>query len=359
MRPTLPAPERWLPYLQPAYDEHWFANGGPAAKLLERRLTETNGSASREAVAVASGTAGLVATLIALGARGPVVLPSFTFAATAHAVVLAGCEPVFCEVDPLTWELDPEHLRHTVRAVDAAAVVHVRAFGLCRDLTEIEDACAGVPLVVDSAAALRGRDERGRAAGGAGVAEVFSLHATKTVGIGEGGVVVAESSLVPAIRSAINFGFDGDGIPAGRGLNGKLAEPSAAIALAALDEADERIERRRSLAAAWAESVPLCRVFRAGDPAWPTQPLLLPGGWSGDEFVDLLAQSGVQARRYYRPALHRTPAFRTAAHLPVTDSLAHRMVCVPVYDDAEPHEVEELTAIVAGALRAAELPVAA
>jgi dTDP-4-amino-4,6-dideoxygalactose transaminase len=363
IRPRLPEPEEWVPYLADSYRDRRYANGGPAVVRLERELTERYGSPEHEAVAVASGTAGLVAALIALDVRGPVILPSFTFAATAHAVVSAGCEPVFCEADAATWELDPSALRSLLERVDAGAVMHVRPFGLCRDLSPIEAICAdaGVPLVVDSAAALGGFDERGVAVGRSGAAEVFSLHATKVLGIGEGGLVLADPDLIGKIRRAINFGFDEHGTPLGRGLNGKLAEPAAAIGLAVLDGAPQRIERRRAHAAAWATALAgredLTLPTRPGDSVWPTQPLLLAGG--AEDLVAALAAVGVQARHYYRPALHRTPAFRSGVRLPVTESLADRMICVPVYDDASPAEIDELCSLVLGALDATRLRAAA
>src|SRR5262249_14034613 len=174
--------------------------GGPLATRLEREL-EALAGCGREAVAVASGTAGLVAALLALGVRGRVVLPSFTFPATPHAVRPARFPPLFLDVSRGTWELDADAVAAAI-ADGAAAVLHVRAFGLCRDLDPLDRLCrdACVPLVVDSAAALGGRDERARAVGAAGAAEVFSLHATKSLGIGEGGVVFAQPGLAARIR---------------------------------------------------------------------------------------------------------------------------------------------------------------
>jgi dTDP-4-amino-4,6-dideoxygalactose transaminase len=336
IRPELPEPERWLPYLQPAYDQRRFANGGPAATLLERRIAADYG-AGREAVLVSSGTAGLLGALLALELRGSrVALPSFTFAASAHAVRLAGCEPVFCEVSPLTWELEPDALAR----LDVDAVLHVRPFGLHRDLGAIEDVCAEkrIPLVVDSAAAL------GSAAGDAGTAEVFSLHATKSLGVGEGGVVLADAPLAARIRRAINFGFDERGSVAGDGLNGKMSELPAAVGLAVLDRAPAALAARRNAAAIWADAVGA--LHEPGNPAWQTFPLLLDEGRDADAFVRALGRRGLQARRYYSPALHRTPAFASAVHLPVTDALAARMVCLPIYEDATGDDTRAMARLV-------------
>lgn len=362
IRPSLPAPERWVPYLEAAYDERRFANGGPAATRLEREL-EAFAGCGREAVVVSSGTAGLVAALLAAGVRGRVVLPSFTFAATAHAVRLAGCEPIFCDASLDTWELEPAAVAAALQA-GASAVLHVRPFGLCRDLDDLEAVCddAGVPLLVDSAAALGGRDELGHPVGAAGAAEIFSLHATKSVGIGEGGVVLASPELAARIRRAINFSFDADGDVVGVGLNGKLSEVAAAVGLAVLEDAPAAIEHRRAAAAAWTcalEGQPGRTPARPGEPAWQTFPYLLPAGVDADAFTARLGARGLQVRRYYSPALHRTTAFAADTLLPATDELARRMVCLPIYPDQTGAETRELVALVLAELSALALPVAA
>src|SRR5207248_1648525 len=141
-----------------AYTLKRFSNFGPVVVRLEDELTRKYGN-GRRAVLVASGTAGLVAALVALDVQGPVVVPAFTFPATAQAVLQAGCTPVFCDVAAETWELDPEALEHLLRTEKVAAVLHVRSFGFCRDLGGVEAIARryGVPLLVDSAAALGGK----------------------------------------------------------------------------------------------------------------------------------------------------------------------------------------------------------
>jgi dTDP-4-amino-4,6-dideoxygalactose transaminase len=186
IRPTIPPPDAWLPYLQEAYQQRRFANFGPLATRLEHALTDKYGNGQREAVLVASGTAGLTAALLALNVRGKVVMPAFTFPATAHAALCAGCQPLLCDVSPQTWELDPGALSRLLQRETVGAVIHVRAFGFCRDLNEIEDVVRpfGVPLLVDAAAALGGQTAQGAYVGCQGDLEVFSLHATKVFEIG-------------------------------------------------------------------------------------------------------------------------------------------------------------------------------
>lgn len=356
VRPNLPTVSEWAPFLEASYAARQFSNFGPAATQLERELTESWAPAGREAVLVSSATAGLVAALLALDARGPVALPSFTFPATAHAVCLAGCTPVLCDINDETWEMDPDAAAVAVTERKCVAIVHVRAFGLCRDLSPMEEVAraAGVPLIVDAAAAFGGRVADGTLVGGAGDVEVMSFHATKPFGIGEGGVVVTRSELAARVRRVINFSLAGRDVE-GRGLNAKLSEFGAAVGLAMLPRFDEQLAARERNVKRLLQTVREADVgsppIRAGRPPWQCLPLDLSTGAKRDGVLADLSDRGVEARTYYADGLHRTHAFRDCAtgELPATDALCERILCFPVYADASEHEMDELT----GALREA------
>ncbi len=246
IRPTIPPPDNWLPYVREAYESRWFSNGGPLANRFEKALLDKYGTRDREAVLLANCTDGLTAALLALGIKGNVAVPAFTFPATAHSVACAGCQPVLCDVSKQTWEFDPNALRRLLQRERIAAVMHVRTFGFCRDISEIEEVARqfGVPLIVDAAAALGGCDERGAYAGSRGVAEVFSLHATKVFAVGEGGVVFASPDLAARIRAVANFGLCNNDVVLG-GFNAKCSEFHAAVGLAVLECIDDYIEPPR------------------------------------------------------------------------------------------------------------------
>jgi dTDP-4-amino-4,6-dideoxygalactose transaminase len=357
-RPAVPPPGTWLGYLEASYEQRWFSNGGPLVRQLERRLAQRTPGAARTSAAAASATSGLVGTLLALGVRGPVALPSFTFPASAHAIELAGCIPVLCDVDPVTWELSCEAAATAVRNHDCVAIMHVRPFGLCRDLGAVEHVAAstGVPLIVDSAAAFGGRTAAGVPVGGAGHAEVFSFHATKVFAAGEGGAVFAAPQLTERIERSMNFSLAGGEVGA-RGLNGKMSELTAAVALAMLDRLDEHVARRRAaverlLAAARASGMPFETPAQPGAPPWQGLPLLIRTASMRERALRELHRAGVEARAYYTPSLHRTRAWRqnAAEPLPVSEELSDRMLCLPVYSDLEPAELDELAGIVCDAL---------
>ncbi len=346
IRPTVPEPAAWLGYLERSYAERVFSNTGPAARRLEAALTERYAGPEREVIVTASCTAGLTAALLAVGARGRVVLPAFTFPATAHAVVQSGCRPVFCDVSPATWELDPEALARVLARFPASVVVHVRAFGFCRDLADVAAVAArhGTRLVVDAAAALGGRLADGMPVGGHGDAEVFSMHVTKVFGVGEGGAVFAAPAHAAAVRRACNFGLaDGDVVMPG--LNAKLSDVHAAIGLAVLDRIDEVVARRRTIGARYERLLADCtwatRARDIGRPPLQTYPILVDGAARAAALVEHCRRRDVEVRRYYAPALHRTTAFAACecGPLPVAEDLAARMVCLPVHTDMSEDEI--------------------
>jgi dTDP-4-amino-4,6-dideoxygalactose transaminase len=276
-----------------------------------------------------------------------------------QAVLAAGCEPVFCDISLATWELDPQRLEERLRRGKVAAVIHVRSFGFCHDLSPMEAITRrhGVPLVVDAAAALGGALNSGAWAGGQGEMEVFSLHATKVFGVGEGGLILARCQHVAALRRASNFGIDGCDVTS-HGLNAKLSDFHAAIGLAVLDHIDEFTERRRGVAATFANSLGGCRELTlppiAGRTPTQTFPVLARTATVAEALVVATRQRGVELRRYYRPALHQTTLFRTAErdHLENSAAISECVVCLPVYSDMTSAEEQRVIEVVREALNA-------
>jgi dTDP-4-amino-4,6-dideoxygalactose transaminase len=347
IRPTIPAPEEWLPFLRPSYEAKRFSNFGPASRELEERLQARFAVGDRAFVLTSSATSGLAAMLLALNIRGRVVLPAFTFPATMRAVQMAGCIPALCDVDPITWEMSCKTLEPLLAQGRVGAVVPVRAFGLCRDHDPLVRRCAadGIPVIIDSAASFGGQIRPGNWAGSQGVAEVFSFHATKVFGIGEGGAICLDQSLAADVRSALNFGIAPKAT--GRGLNGKLSEFAAAIGLAVLDRFDDFMCHRRHLGARYIERLSrlgeLILPSSVGDTVWQCFPVLLSDELDADEFVTLAMRQGVELRRYYHPALSLCGEQGSAgAPLDTSRELASSMVCLPVYSDMSLLEQDEI-----------------
>lgn len=349
-----------MPFLQESYDQRFFSNFGPVNSRFEQALADRYAT-TRGVVTASSATTGLIGVLAALDIRDKrVVLPSFTFVATGQAVLNAGGIPVFCDVQDETWELDPVALEHLLQSQSIAAVIHVRAFGLGQDVTPTASVCQayGVPLVIDAAAAFGVQEHGAEHVGQQGVAEVFSLHATKVAAIGEGGAVFADEALIDKVRQALNFSIDGRDVVAD-GTNGKLADVHAAIGLAMLATLDEHLAHRRTVAGWYADRVATIPGLSAPWPlamsSWSTFLTRLAAGKNADQVLAAAAEKGVELRRGYTLPLHRMTRFMgySPAALPVTDRLSEQVICLPLYADMTPAEVDDITEVVRGAVAAA------
>jgi dTDP-4-amino-4,6-dideoxygalactose transaminase len=295
-----------------------------------------------------------------------VVVPSFTFAATVSAIIWNGYTPVFADVDAESWHLSAESLHEALaaRGDSVAAVVACSTFGtappfaLSRAWRELT-AAAGVPLVVDSAAGFGTRDERGDLLGGQGEAEIFSFHATKAFAIGEGGALTtSDQDVAASVRRLANFGFGPDRtVAAEPGLNAKMDEWHAAAALACLDEMDAVLDARRAHAHAMrsvlaSHGFTFQRAAEAG--TWQFVPALAPTPtWRGAALAAAEAR-GIEIRSYFDPPLHRMAAFSgfpRVASLDVADSLAERMLSLPMANDLSEDAVERIVSCVIAASR--------
>ncbi len=330
---------------------------GPTVRELEEAVADRLGV--DHVVAVSSCTAGLALVLQAIGATGPVVLPSFTFSASAHAVVWAGGTPVFADVEEASLTLDPVDARRALEDLDepASAMTATHVYGTPCDTGALQRTAdsAGVPLVYDAAHAL-GSVHDGRPVGGFGTAEVFSLSPTKVVVGGEGGLVAtADASLAALIRLGRDYGNPGDYNCLFPGLNARMSEVHAAIALHSLGLLDKALGRRRALVETFWREMSGVEGLRG--------PVLAPGDVSTykdltlvvDESVTELSAAelgqalhaeGIDSRHYYRPAIHRQRAYHQLPKrsLPVTERLARRVISPPLWSQMTDEQMVLLAA---------------
>src|SRR6202048_1214249 len=219
---------------------------GAYVRKFEEAAAEYLGVA--HCVAVSSCTAGLLLVLKALDLRGEVILPSFTFHATAHAVVWNGLTPVFADCDAKTFCVAPQAVRAQVSS-STAAILGVHLFGNPASVRELEEIAGElqIPVVFDAAHAF-GSSIGGKRIGGFGTAEVFSFSPTKLVVAGEGGLIATyDAGLAERLKAARNYGDAGNSDPEVLGVNARMSEINAAMALHGLAGLDERIERRNEI----------------------------------------------------------------------------------------------------------------
>ena len=360
-RPTTPPIERVMHRLQPSYNRGVLTNG-PLVRELEERAAER--LEVDHVIAVSSCTAGLMLALRALGPMDRVLLPSFTFSASAHAVAWNGSTPIFAECDPGSFQIDVTDA--TARCDGAGAVLATHVFGAPCPAEDVEAMAADhdVPVVFDAAHAF-GAVRAGRPVGTNGAAEVFSLSPTKPVTAGEGGLVATNASaLADAVRLARNYGDPGDYDTRMIGLNARMSELHAALALESLTDLEANLETRRSLAARYVDQLsdtPGIRVQLVDDGDVSTWKDFTIGvdeveyRVGRDTLVAALRAEGIDTRCYFDPPVHRQQAYRRthAVHLPVTDDVARSVISLPLYPSLPLGAVDRIAGVVASVHAAA------
>ena len=363
--PRLPPVEDIAAYFARADEIRWYSNRGPCHELLVERL---EAHLDVRCVPLANATLGLMLALRALVGGGgdrrrEVLLPSFTFAATINAVLWAGLEPVFVDVDERSWHLDPAQLEQAlaVRAGSTAAVLACSTFGMpppAAHRVAWEDAAraAGVPLIVDSAAGFGATGDDGALLGRQGDVEVFSFHATKPFAIGEGGLVTTtDDELARRMLRLTNFGFESGVVDGDVGLNAKLPEWSAATALAVLDGYDDVLAHRRACARRMLDGLEVHGYqHQSGTEgaAWQFVPVLAPSAAVRAAALETARRNDIEVRTYFSVPLHRMPAFASVPSvggLRCTDDLAERALSLPMANDLSRDDMDAIVASLAEA----------
>ncbi|KAB2841951.1 MAG: DegT/DnrJ/EryC1/StrS aminotransferase [Burkholderiales bacterium] len=356
--PDLPESEALLPLLRQIDANAWYSNFGPLVNRYEEQLGILTGAQTLggEAVTLSSGTAALVLGLRALDlpAGSRVLLPAFTFAATLLAVREAGLVPVLGDVDAEDWTLSPDLARVLCSRHDIQLVLPVASLGAALPVERWDDfiASTGVRVLIDAAAGL-GVQRVGR-----NTPVAYSLHATKPLGIGEGGVfATADATLAERVRRSSNFGFVGGEI-AQPGLNAKMSEYAAAVGLVQLDRWPKLQTRRQELWQTYREALAELPGVQVQKLAHAPAMLLVRHAAGATAVQGVCAAAGIETRRWYLPPLHRHPAFSTVevrgpegdGRLPVTEALETEALGLPFHTRLRPEDIEAIAA----ALRTAD-----
>lgn len=340
VRPTIPDIPGVTARLQQVLESGLLTNGANV-RQLEAKVAELLDVP--HVVAVSNCTAGLMLVYQALGARGRVVMPSMTFSASAHAVLWAGGTPVFAEVDPQRITLDPIDTERVLDGAVALSATHV--YGAPAQVEALQTLAddAGIPIVYDAAHAL-GALRAGRPVGSFGTAAVFSMSPTKVAVAGEGGLVAThDPDLAERVRVGRDYGNPGDYDCLFPGLNARMSELHATVALASLEGLPGAIVRRNELVADFKAAlggVPGVgyQLVDDGDlSSYKDLTLILEPpnfGLDSAELQAALKAEGIDSRRYYHPPIHRQKAYAwlpQERELPVTDDLASRLLTPPLY----------------------------
>ena len=352
--PDLPPVSALLPYLGRIEQNRWYTNFGPLLLEYENRLAAMAdpGAAGGQCVTLSSGTAALELGIAALDLPGGsrALLPAFTFPATLLAVLRCGLEPVLCDVCPDTWTLTPDIALASLQCRDCELVVPVATFGhaLPADAWDRFSVTTGIPVLIDAAAAL-GFQQVGRVTNVA-----YSLHATKPLGIGEGGVfATSNEDLAERVRRITNFGFDRGVVAYLGGTNAKLSEYAAAVGLAQLDRWPELLSRRVSIWLKYRSALsklPGVRV-QAGFDRHPPTVVSVNLPVDACHAASSLAAVGIETRRWYLPPLHHHSSFsgmdrvgpQGGTGLPVTAEIAGHNLGLPFHSYLSEDDMEQIS----------------
>ncbi|HEL3809651.1 TPA: DegT/DnrJ/EryC1/StrS family aminotransferase [Stenotrophomonas maltophilia] len=340
--PRMPSADKVYPYLRKIDQNRIYTNYGPLNGEFEQRLATELGQGleANHLTTVSNCTVGLELAIQAfsLPEQAHVLLPSLTFVATATAIVRAGARPLFSDIDPSGWCLTPAIAEQAL--ADGAAfdlVMPVSTFGKQNDVAAWDAFTerTGIPVLIDAAGAF-GNQPIGRTTD-----VVFSFHATKSIGSGEGGLVVSfNTDRIKRIRQLANFGIDAArGELAGLGTNGKLSEYHAAVGLAALDEWPDIIAQRRELHARYVRNLlQACPALKLQDKdpdgIYPLLPVLLPEQSDALTIGNALRDKGIDTRRWYCPPLHAhgvLSRYASSGSLAVTSSIGDRILGLPFF----------------------------
>lgn len=346
--PFFPPFDEFVERLRAIWDSGQLTNHGPLVKAFEQRVADLLGCSPT--LAVANGDAGLRIAIRALGLSGSFVTTPFSYVSTVSSGLWLGLEPIFADIDPVHWTIDPAAVEAAIRP-DTTAIVATHVFGNPCDVDALQEIAdrRGLKLIFDAAHAF-GVTFEGRSLLDCGDVSMVSLHATKLVHSGEGGILVARQ---PEIRAAMEwrrrFGHDGPLAYHGVGINSKMSELHAAMGLCVLDHWGEILAKRKVLWDYYARQI----SERAPDlellsirPNTDYNHSYFPVRFADEKrllaAVTRLNAHHIFPRRYFHPSLNRIPQLGEYPVMSISESLADTILCLPLAHSMETVDCERV-----------------
>jgi dTDP-4-amino-4,6-dideoxygalactose transaminase len=358
-RPNIGNRERLLQRFNDLLDRKWLTNNGPYVQEFERNVANFLGV--NHCIAICNGTIALEIAIRACELSGEVIIPSFTFIATAHALQWQKITPVFCDIDPSTHNIDPRRIEQMITP-RTTGIIGVHLWGKpCNvdALTEIAKK-HNLKLLFDTAHAF-GCSYRGRIIGNFGNAEIFSFHATKFFNTFEGGAIVTNNdNLADKIRLMTNFGFAGYDNVIYIGTNGKMSEVSAAMGLTSLENLEEFIAvnyRNYKHYQHELENIPGVTLLTFDENEKCNYQYIVLAidvnvtQVSRDQLIEILWAENVLARRYFYPGCHQMEPYRSyfphaGLLLPKTEKVASQVLVLPTGTSIQSNDIQAICRII-------------
>ncbi len=341
-RPNIGDKERLLSYFNNILERKWLTNNGPYVLEFEKQLTQI--LETEHCIAMCNGTIAMEIAIRALDLTGEVIVPSMTFIATAHSLSWQGITPIFCDMHPENYTIDPIAVEKLITE-KTTGIIGVHLWGYPCNIDALEKLAKkyNLKLIFDSCHAL-GCSYQGKMIGGFGDAEVFSFHATKFVNAFEGGLVSTNNTaLADKIRLMRNFGFQGEDNVVYYGTNGKMSEISAAMGLTSLQAMSEFINTNQENYQAYTQKLSqIAGITVALFDEKEKQNYQYIIAFIDESKTKLhrntlqkvLKAENIYARRYFNPGCHRMPIYakdktEVELTLPVTDNMAQKVLSLP------------------------------
>lgn len=356
-RSSMPDLDEYFEEIKSMWDSHWLTNMGPKHKQLQEELLEYMDVENIDLFT--NGHMAIELTLQALNLQGEVITTPFTFASTTHAIVRNGLEPVFCDIDPITFTMDVEKLESLITD-RTCAIMPVHVYGNVCNIEEIERIARKYELkVIYDACHTFGETYKGKGVGSFGDASCFSFHATKVFNTIEGGAVTfKDNSLGRKLYELKNFGIHGPEEVDAVGANAKMNEFCAAMGICNLRHIDDEIEKRRKVDEryrshlAGVDGIQLNVVQPDVKSNYAYFPVVFEEkafGASRNDVFDALSKNGIGARKYFYPLTNTFSAFHgkyNVMETPVALHVSKRVLTLPMYSDLALEDVDRICKII-------------
>ena len=345
--PLMPPLEEFMPYLQKIWQNRILTNGGEFHQELEEALARYLGV--KYVCLFANGTLALLTALQALRVTGEVITTPYSFVATSHTLLWNGLTPVFVDIDPHTFNIDPERIEELITP-QTTAIMPVHCYGIPCNVDKIQQIADiyGLKVIYDAAHAF-GVRQSGNSILNHGDLSVLSFHATKVFNTFEGGAIICHDNRTKQrIDYLKNFGFAGETRVVAPGINAKMNEMEAAFGLLQLQYIDNALLERASISKRYSEAlkdIPGVTFFDAADRfEWnhAYYPVLIDSSFplSRDALYEALKTENVYCRRYFYPlissfAMYNHLPSAASDKLPVASRLAEQILCLPIYPDLQ------------------------
>lgn len=340
-KPYLPHREKLNQYIDGIYERNWLTNNGPLSQELTERLENYLGV--KNLLLVANGTLALQVAYRTLGITNPnkseiseAITTPFTFIATASSLKWEGTEPIFSDIDKNTWCLDPAKIEDKITS-NTKAIIPVHVFGNACDVEAIEAIAEqnNLKVVYDAAHAF-GVTYKGKSLLSYGDAATLSFHATKLFHSIEGGAIVFKRKEdLERAKKIINFGIVGPEEIACLGINAKMNEFQAAMGLCVLDELESNLTTRAEIWNTYVEALGSCYQLQSLHHDiqynYAYFPIVFDTADQATQALNLLKKNDIVARRYFFPSLDTVDCFQLNGYQPVSNDIASRILCLPIY----------------------------